>query len=144
LINSYAEDGFQPLGLAAFFGHLEVVTFLLKAGAWVNTASKNELHVTPLASAVAGGYLTIAYRLLDAGADPNIAQAGGIMPLHSAAASGNLEMIRMLLEFGASLHAVSENGKKPVDLAVENGHELAEKLLRSGITKRFRRVPASG
>src|SRR5215831_5974489 len=28
-VNAYAADGFQPLGLAAFFGHADIVAFLL-------------------------------------------------------------------------------------------------------------------
>jgi ankyrin repeat protein len=32
LLNEFAPDGFQPLGLASFFGHVEVVRFLLESG----------------------------------------------------------------------------------------------------------------
>ena len=55
LVNAYSEDGFQPLGLAAYFGHKEVADYLIKAGAAVNSRSKNDFEVTPLQSAVAGG-----------------------------------------------------------------------------------------
>ena len=55
LANAYAEDGFQPLGLAAFFGHADVVRFLLAHGSQVNSPSRNDQHVMPLHSAVAGG-----------------------------------------------------------------------------------------
>src|ERR1041384_5144528 len=33
LVNAYAVDGFQPLGLAAYFGHFESADYLLQAGA---------------------------------------------------------------------------------------------------------------
>ena len=36
LVNAYAGDGFQSLGLACFFGHLEAADYLIKAGARVN------------------------------------------------------------------------------------------------------------
>ena len=29
LVNAYAEDGFQPLGLASYFGHLETAEYLM-------------------------------------------------------------------------------------------------------------------
>ena len=46
LVNAYSEDGYQPLGLAAYFGHEKVVEYLIKAGAEVNSPSKNALGVT--------------------------------------------------------------------------------------------------
>ena len=47
LINQFSSDGFQALGLAAFFGQSEVVEFLIKEGAEVNTPSKNPMAVRP-------------------------------------------------------------------------------------------------
>ncbi len=40
LANAYAPDGFTPLGLAAFFGHLEVLALMLQSGAEVNYPSR--------------------------------------------------------------------------------------------------------
>ena len=57
LINSYSPDGFQPLGLASFFGHYGTAEFLIKAGASVNSYSNNPLHAAPLQSATAGRHL---------------------------------------------------------------------------------------
>ncbi len=42
LVNSYAIDGYQPLGLASFFGQLGVVRYLISKGADVNCPSDNE------------------------------------------------------------------------------------------------------
>jgi ankyrin repeat protein len=84
LVNAYSEDGYQPLGLAAYFGKLEIVKYLIKAGAEVNSPSKNSLGVTPLQSAVAGGHLEITRLLLDAGANPNVRERGGYAPLPKA------------------------------------------------------------
>ena len=53
LVNAYSDDGYQPLGLASYFGHDKIVEYLLKAGAEVNSPSKNSLGVTPLQSAPA-------------------------------------------------------------------------------------------
>ena len=42
LANAWAEDGFQPLGLASFFGHVQAAKLLLERGAEVNSASRND------------------------------------------------------------------------------------------------------
>jgi len=139
LINTYAPDGFQALGLATFLGHINVVDYLLKAGAWVNEPSRNELLITPLHSAVVCGYSQIAYRLLEAGADPNLRQGDGYTPLHIAAMNNLIEMIRLLLNYGADLQVTDKNGKTALELANEKGHNLAATLLRAGITRRFRK-----
>ena len=64
LMDAYAQDGFQPLGLAAFFGHLEVVEYLLVKGAEANSASRNQMQVMPLHAAVARESVEIAKALL--------------------------------------------------------------------------------
>ena len=71
LANGYAPDGFPLLGLAAFFGHLEVVNPLLRHGADVNAVSRNATGYTALTGAVAGGHAEIAAALLAAGANAN-------------------------------------------------------------------------
>ena len=50
-VNSFAHDGFTPLGLASFFGHGGVVKYLLSRGAEANLASRNRMQVMPLHSA---------------------------------------------------------------------------------------------
>lgn len=139
LANVYGDDGYQPLHLAAKFGHLDVVNFLLNAGAWVNSASVNKLRATPLLSAVAAGHVDVAYRLLDAGADPNARQSGDISPLHISAQNGQVEMVRLLLDYGANLEIKNLDRKTPLNLASEKGFTEVAMLLKSGVTKRFRK-----
>jgi ankyrin repeat protein len=138
LVNAYAEDGFQALGLACYFGHFDVAEYLIKAGAPVNSPSRNDLEAAPLQSAASAGHTKIAELLLKHGADPNIREQGGYTPLHAAAQNGDLEMISTLLYGGADLDARSEDGKIPFDLALEAGHRQAARLLQEGITKRFK------
>jgi ankyrin repeat protein len=130
LVNAYASDGFQPLGLASFFGHKPVVDALIQRGAQVSSASRSSQNVQPLHSAVAGGHYEIAKTLLVHGADVNACQSGGFTPLHGAAQNGQLEMIRLLIEYGADLQEVSFDGRTALDLALESGHEQAADLLR--------------
>ena len=138
LVNAYSEDGYQPLGLAAYFGKIEAVKYLLKAGAEVNSPSKNSLGVTPLQSAVAGSHLEITRLLLEAGASPNVRERGGYTPLHTAAYNGDVEIVRSLIFGGANVEAVSEKNEKPLDMALKSEHHEVVNLLKSGITRRFR------
>lgn len=138
LVNAYSEDGFQPLGLACFFGHLEAAEYLIKAGARVNSPSQNKMKVTPLHSATAGRHKAIVKLLLKHGADPNAHQGGDFTPLHAAAQNGDVESIRALLLAGADADATTTDGKTPLDYAMQAAKSEAVQLLNQGITKRFR------
>jgi uncharacterized protein len=138
LVNAYAEDGFQALGLAAYFGHLEVAEYLVKAGAPLNSPSRNDLKAAPIQSAAAAGHVKIVRMLLEHQADPNVREQGGYTPLHAAAQNGHEEMIRVLLFAGADPNIKSANGKLPVDLAKKKGHAKAVAIFSEGITKRFK------
>jgi ankyrin repeat protein len=138
LVSIYSEDGFQPLGLACYFGHFEVAEYLVKAGAPLNSASHNQLKAAPVQSATAAGHEKIVKMLLENGADPNVREQCGYTPLHAAAQNGNEAMIRTLLYGGADLSLKGNDGKLPLDLAAEAGHTEAVRLLEEGITKRFK------
>ena len=140
LVNAYAEDGFQALGLACFFGHYDTAEYLARAGASLNSPSRNELKAAPIHSAAAGGHVRIVKMLLDLGADPNVREQGGFTPLHAAAQNDDMVTIRLLLLGGADLTIKSQNGKTALDIAMDAGHEKASALLGEGVTKRFKRI----
>jgi ankyrin repeat protein len=130
-VNAYASDGFQPLGLAAFFGHADIVEFLLSKGADVNSPSRNPMRVMPLHSAIANRHTEIVRLLLDQGADVNATQADDFTPLHEAAQNGMLEVAQWLLDRGAAINPrLSSNGKTPLALASEHKHEAMANLLK--------------
>jgi ankyrin repeat protein len=133
LINSYSADGFTALGLAAFFGRKEVLNFLLAHGANPNAASKNQMRVMPLHSAVAHRQPEIATAMVESlllnGAEVNIAQEGGWTPLHQAAAHGQIEIIKLLLEHKANVNSKSDDGSTPLQMAQNKGYSEAAELL---------------
>ena len=107
--NAFGADGFHPLGLACFFGHLDAARLLLDRGADVNALSTNE-HVQTAAihaSAAAAGDEAMRYELvklaLERGADPNLPQGGGFRAIDAARQNGDSRVEQLLLEHGAKV-----------------------------------------
>jgi ankyrin repeat protein len=130
LVTAFAPDGFHPLGLAAFFGHPEVVALLLERGADMDAVARNEqVRTTALQAAAASGDNESARLLVEAGADVNVAQPGGFTALHAAAANGNEELAALLLEHGADRTALTDDGRTAADLASTAAHAEVAALL---------------
>jgi len=106
LANAWAQDGFQPLGLATFFGQVEAARLLVDRGADVNSASRNDFKVAPLHSAVAekdaDARFVLATLLLEHGADPNARQQDDFTPLMAADQQGDARLRELLVEHGAT------------------------------------------
>ena len=106
LANAWADDGFQPLGLAVFFGHPETAKVLLDAGSEVNSASRNDFKVMPLHSACAVSdaekRYELAKMLLERGADPNARQKDEFTPLTAADQVGDTRLRELLVQHGAT------------------------------------------
>jgi ankyrin repeat protein len=129
--NAWSPDGFQPLGLAAFFGREAALDLLLARGGEVNTVARHPFAVNSLHAALAGPRPDLARRLVDAGADVNAAQRSGTTPLHETAFNGSLELTQLLLDHGANPAVSNGQGQTPESVARERGHtEVADLLAR--------------
>ena len=123
LIDSFSGDGWTPLHLAAAFATPEAVSALLAAGASVDAGSRNPQQNQPLHAALALGKNPETIRiLLEHGADPNAAQAGGFTPIFSAASANRRDLAELLFSHGADPHRTNDAGKTPSDFARERGH----------------------
>jgi ankyrin repeat protein len=125
---------------AAAEGDGAAVARLLAAGADPNalvagrTPSGKAVHRSALFAAARYGRLEAARLLLEAGADPSLADGDGATPLMVAASYGQLEVLRLLLRWGAVVDAVSPgNGGTAFHHACgSNQAECAEELARAG------------
>jgi ankyrin repeat protein len=109
LVNSYGSDGFHPVGLASFFGHVETALLLYERGADANQIARNEHIQTAAIHAAAaseGKDETTRYELvklaLDHGADPNLPQGGGFRAIDAARQNGDKRVEALLREHGAT------------------------------------------
>lgn len=116
LLNLSSAEGFTPLGLAAFFGQVEALEFLLSRGAEIDLVMDSRNRNTALDAAAAANELRAVEVLLAHGADPNIQAAGGYSPLHKAANHGNVAMVKLLLSKGARKDVKALDGRTPKDM----------------------------
>lgn len=98
-------------------GHAGVVRLLLSYQA---NPSANQCGATALVRAAFAGHAEVCSLLLDAGADPDIADvsfADGRTALHKAAAEGHADVCALLLAHGADPRLVDARGQRAHELA---------------------------
>ncbi|KAK4182753.1 ankyrin repeat-containing domain protein [Podospora australis] len=110
---------------------LELVDFLLEAGADVNKADAR-LGFSVIHTATQNNYAALIRRLLSAGAGADIQSLNhGSPPMFYAARHNSCEVIQALYEAGADINAAERDGRTPLSRAVEsNAHEALALLLR--------------
>ena len=110
LANAWADDGFQPLGLACFFGNVDAARLLFERGADANQIARNEhIQTAAIHAAAAAGDTgtdeSTRYELvklaLEHGADPNLPQAGGFRAIDAARQNGDARVEQLLRDRGA-------------------------------------------
>jgi len=131
------EGDWSPLLWAAAHENFEdTVNELIVFGVDVNW--KNSLGQTALKVAVIARRSGCVRLLLDAGADPTLADNDGYAPIHAAAANGDIEVATMLIEAGVDVNTplvypADDEGDTALNSASYAGHyDLARVLVERG------------
>ena len=131
-VNLRNMDGKLALGVAAGYGQMEAVKFLLASGADLHATDKVG---TPLHWAAGNGQLEMVRFLISQGADINLKNQSRIDPwrghtaLFNAAAGGHVKVIEMLLREGANADEKTNKGLTPLMEAASQGKNDAVKAL---------------
>lgn len=107
--NRPGQGGQTPVHAAAFADDPELLRAVLARGGDPDVRNR-VTGATPLVAALQGGNLAQLGLLLDAGADPNLADLNDDAPLHTAARTNAGAAILSLLEHGASPLAKNSGG----------------------------------
>jgi ankyrin repeat protein len=126
-------DGTTALHWAAFRDDMEMVKWLLAAGANVK-ATTREGAITPLFMACTNGNAAMIEAMLKAGADANAVNGNGTTALMTAAASGSVDAVKLLLDRGADAKAKEHvHGQTALMFAAAlNRHEVVTLLMARG------------
>lgn len=131
LINQEDDNGFKPLHLATGETQVDIVKFLISAGADVN--AKGPYGWTSLHMAAGMNSSEMVEMLIAAAADPNLKMEMGNTPLHSAAYLGSIDIADQLIKAGSSVNETDNDGNTPLHDAAARGYaEMVRFLLVKG------------
>ena len=97
----------KPLGYAAAYGSLEIVTYLVEQGADID--GRTAYGDVPLIKAAEHENRETMKYLIENGADVNAPNAFGISPFIGLSGSGDLEIVELALEQGGRINASYAN-----------------------------------
>jgi hypothetical protein len=117
------------LGVAASWGKIDALKFLLAEGLNVNSHTQDWNGGTALTVAAADGRIDTVRELIAHGAQLEAADNGGNTALHNAARYGNAKTVAFLLENGASVNRQKKDGWTPLMLAARCGSISTAKAL---------------
>ncbi|KAG2496011.1 hypothetical protein HYH03_005933 [Edaphochlamys debaryana] len=111
-LNSYDEDGYRPLHVAAESGSTLLVLELLKLGCDVRAKSKN--GYTPLHLAALSNDEEAVRLLVGSGAAVEAENKKGETPLHVACLRNHVAVVKALIGMGANVHARTQSSATPL------------------------------
>lgn len=148
-INLKDDQGNGALQLAIKKDNGRVVEMLLKNNADVNVTGRDgeTTNQSPLYTALLSSDMDLFKKLLEKGADPNIADSEGAFPLSEACIrrSADIDTIKLLISKGADVNKIENNGASPLIYAAQNAgvtaetrNEIVKFLLEKGADKSFK------
>jgi len=123
------EIGKTPLHIAAFFGHIDIVRFLVENGADINKEIESSGQ-TALYMAVLQNHYQIIRYLIKNGAFVNVTdKITGKTLLHIAAKKGDVQMTGILISAKINVLINNKRGMTARDIAAMNNNKILEKIL---------------
>ena len=116
-INCRDKEELTPLHHATIWNNIEVVDYLLRNGAFVD--SRDRKMLTPLHHSAIHGRLEIMKLLLDSGAEKDAKSNFDLTPLHFGVTHGYFEIVKHLIGCGAKVDIKNINGETPLDLSFD-------------------------
>ncbi|CAH8475125.1 unnamed protein product [Heterobilharzia americana] len=105
----------------------------------INCRDTQGRNSTPLHLAAGYNNIEVLEFLLDAGADVNAKDKGGLIPLHNASSYGHVDVAALLIRYGTSVNAVDKWGYTPLHEAAQKGRtQLCALLLAHGADPKIR------
>ncbi len=129
-IDSFDHDGWTPLHLASFSGHVHVVELLIQKGANLNLESLNEKGYMPVHAAAHGRNAAVVAMLIRKGAYVDAQDGMGHTAMHIAAQNGDTRIIDILVRYGARIDVRDKQGQTPLDMALNANRQAAADLLQ--------------
>ena len=122
-VNIQNAQGFTPLVLAVYAGHLDASKVLLAAKANVN--GQDVSGNTALMGVSFKGNSDIARLLIERGADVDLQNDNGSTALMFATQFGHNQLVKLLLDYGADMTIQDNRGLTARDLAIQKGNQEA-------------------
>lgn len=130
-VNVSDENGYTPLHHAVKEGHLEMVKFLVKQGASINSGGSSGRMA--LHSAAEFGNLDVLKYLVKCGADINSRDPLGRTVLHLAVWFDNLDIVEYLVGLGVDINSGDDKERTALHLAAKSGNlDILKYLVERG------------
>mgnify|MGYP003385269678 FL=1 len=117
--------------MSSLYGHVDIVKFLIKAGAALEL--RNIQGNTAVMAASYKGHAGPVRELLQAGATPNAPNNDQVHPVVLAARSNFPKVLRELLKHGGEVNVVDKFNNSPISLCAKSSHmDCVNQLLARG------------
>ncbi|XP_041370015.1 E3 ubiquitin-protein ligase MIB2-like isoform X2 [Gigantopelta aegis] len=130
LVTVRPDNGITCLHIAAKYGKLEIVKFLVEK--WFDVNAKDLSGNTALLKALTKKHVDVSRFLIETGTDLEISNDKGQSALHCAVYAANASLVRDLMIRGCDVNVVDNSGDTPLHDAIgQNENTCAEMILMS-------------
>ena len=125
-INIQEDNGYSPLVLACYYGHADIVEFLVDK---VKSVNDKTSYDSPLMAATVKGYDNIVDILLAHDVNPDMTDDKGVTAAHYAILFKKYGIVEKLVNAKADFSIKDQNNKSALDYAKSYNDEKLNKLL---------------